>query len=100
LESLTASTISLSSSLSNTNWDFPYLDMDLNGSSSPSGDIYELFPNGYKLTSSFNSMDDLIIKSQSIDPILATSSSGTTLVTSTTSTTNELEQLTHIMVGS
>lgn len=105
LESLTASTISLSSSLSNTNWDFPYIDMDLNSSSSnQTSDLYELFPNGYKLTSTFNSMDDLILKSQSIDPILASSSvtsyAGSTVVTSSTNSTNELEQLTHIMVGS
>lgn len=85
LESLTASTISITSALANSNWDFPYLDMDLNSSTASSNDLYELFPNCYKLTSSaFSSMDDFI-KSQSIDPITPAVANGSC---------NELEQMT------
>lgn len=81
LESLTASSISVSPNVSNSNWDFPYLESE---SSNNNSEFYEL--NCYKLASAFNSMDDFV-KSEP-------------LVTPVPSNGNELEQLTHIMVGS
>lgn len=83
LESLTASSISVSQSVSNSNWDFPYLETD----SSSNSDYYEL--NCYKLSSALNQMDDFV-KS---DQLMATP------VSSVSPTAND--QLgTHIMVGS
>lgn len=80
LESL--SSISVSPNVSNSNWDFPYLETE----SSNNSEFYEL--NCYKLASAFNSMDEFV-KSE---PLVTTPVSP--------SNTNELEQLTHIMVGS
>lgn len=80
LESLTAS--SVSPNVSNSNWDFPYVETE---SSSNNSEFYEL--NCYKLASAFNSMDDFV-------------KSEPTPVSSSPSNGNELEQLTHIMVGS
>lgn len=81
LESLTASSISVSSqSVSNSNWDFPYL------SDSSNSDYYEL--NCYKLSNALNQMDDFV-KSDLVP----------TPVSSVSPTSND--QLgTHIMVGS
>lgn len=86
LESLTASSISVSpNNVSNSNWDFPYLETD----SSSNSEFYEL--NCYKLASTFNSMDDFVKSEPLVTPVTsAVSQTGT----------NELEQLTHIMVGS
>jgi SERTA motif len=86
LESLTASSISVSQSVTNSNWDFPYLETE----SSNNSDYYEL--NCYKLSSALNQMDDFVKSEQLM----------TTPVSSVSPTsTNELEQLTaHIMVGS
>jgi hypothetical protein len=82
LESLTAS--SVSPNVSNSNWDFPYV----TESSSNNSEFYEL--NCFKLASAFNSMDDFVKSEPLVNP-----------VTSSVSTNgNELEQLTHIMVGS
>lgn len=82
LESLTAS--SISSTVSNTNWDFPYLETE----SSNNSEFYEL--NCYKLASAFNSMDEFVKSEPLVTPVSVNPSSG-----------NDLEQLTHhIMVGS
>lgn len=82
LESLTASTISVSpQTVSNSNWDFPYLETE----SSNNSEFYEL--NCYKLASAFNSMDEFVKSEPLVTPSVAPN-------------TNELEQLTHIMVGS
>lgn len=76
LESLTAS--SVSPNVSNSNWDFPYLETE----SSSNSEFYEL--NCYKLASAFNSMEsEPLVTPASVSP-----------------STNDLEQLTHIMVGS
>ena len=83
LESLTAS--SVSPNVSNSNWDFPYVESD----SSNNSDFYEL--NCYKLASAFNSMDDFAKSEPLVTPMSSSVS---------TSNGNELEQLTHIMVGS
>ncbi|KAG5672503.1 hypothetical protein PVAND_002627 [Polypedilum vanderplanki] len=85
LESLTASSISVCQNVSNSNWDFPYIDTE----SSNNSDYYEL--NCYKLSSALNQMDDFVKSDQLM----------TTSVGSVSPSTNELEQLgTHIMVGS
>lgn len=85
LESLTASSISVSPNVSNSNWDFPYLETE----SSNNSEFYEL--NCYKLASAFNSMDDFVKSEPLVTPVLSSVSP---------SNANELEQLTHIMVGS
>ena len=82
LESLTAS--SISPNVSNSNWDFPYLETE----SSNNSEFYEL--NCYKLASAFNSMDEFVKSEPLVTPVTSVSPSNT----------NELEQLTHIMVGS
>jgi hypothetical protein len=82
LESLTASSISVSP-VSNSNWDFPYLETE----SSNNSEFYEL--NCYKLASAFNSMDEFVKSEPLVTPVSVNPSN-----------TNELEQLTHIMVGS
>jgi hypothetical protein len=82
LESLTASSISVSST--NSNWDFPYLETE----SSNNSEFYEL--NCYKLASAFNSMDEFVKSEPLVTPV----SNGSP------TSGNELEQLTHIMVGS
>lgn len=84
LESLTASSISVSPNVSNSNWDFPYLETD----SSNNSEFYEL--NCYKLASAFNSMDEFVKSEPLVTPVSSVSPSNA----------NELEQLTHIMVGS
>lgn len=84
LESLTASSISVSPNVSNSNWDFPYLETE----SSSNSEFYEL--NCYKLASAFNSMDEFVKSEPLVTPVSSVSPSNT----------NELEQLTHIMVGS
>lgn len=84
LESLTASSISVSPNVSNSNWDFPYLETD----SSNNSEFYEL--NCFKLASAFNSMDEFVKSEPLVTPVSSVSPSNT----------NELEQLTHIMVGS
>jgi hypothetical protein len=89
LESLTASSISVSQSVSNTNWDFPYLETESSGNS----DFYEL--NCYKLSSALNQMDDFV-KSEQLTPLPIGSSVSQV-------SANELEQSHHqinIMVGS
>lgn len=83
LESLTASSISVSQSVSNSNWDFPFLETP---ESSNNSEFYEL--NCYKLSSALNQMDDLV-KSDQIPPVTAT----------TSSTVSDIEQ-SLIMVGS
>jgi hypothetical protein len=83
LESLTASSISVSPNVSNSNWDFPYLETE----SSNNSEFYEL--NCYKLASAFNSMDEFVKSEPLVTPVSSVPSNG-----------NELEQLTHIMVGS
>lgn len=83
LESLTASSISVSPNVSNSNWDFPYLETE----SSSNSEFYEL--NCYKLASAFNSMDEFVKSEPLVTPANVSPSSA-----------NELEQLTHIMVGS
>jgi hypothetical protein len=88
LESLTASSISVSQNVSNSNWDFPYIGTE----SSNNSDYYEL--NCYKLSSALNQMDDFVKSDQLM-------SSGVSAVVVSQSSTNDLEQLgTHIMVGS
>lgn len=84
LESLTASSISVSPNVSNSNWDFPYLETE----SSNNSEFYEL--NCYKLASAFNSMDEFVKSEPLVTPVSSVSPSNA----------NELEQLTHIMVGS
>lgn len=83
LESLTASSISVSPNVSNSNWDFPYLETD----SSHNSEFYEL--NCFKLASAF-SMDEFVKSEPLVTPVTSVSPTST----------NELEQLTHIMVGS
>ena len=75
----------MNQSVSNVNWDFPYLETESNNS-----DFYEL--NCYKLSSALNQMDDFV-KSEQLTPISS----------SVSPTANDLEQSHHqinIMVGS
>jgi hypothetical protein len=84
LESLTASSISVSQSVSNTNWDFPFLETS---ESSNNSEYYEL--NCYKLSSALNQMDDFV-KSEQLTPV-------------SSSAPDQMEQSHHqinIMVGS
>lgn len=86
LESLTASSISVSQSVSNSNWDFPFLEAS---ESSNNSEYYEL--NCYKLSSALNQMDDFV-KSEQLAP-----------VTSSAPVVSDMEQSHHqinIMVGS
>lgn len=85
LESLTAS--SVSPNVSNSNWDFPYVETE----SSNNSEFYEL--NCYKLASAFNSMDDFVKSEPLVTPVSSS-------VSQSHVNGNELEQLTHIMVGS
>lgn len=85
LESLTASSISVSPNVSNSNWDFPYLATD-----SPNNtEFYELNCFNVGKLSAFNSMEDFA-KSEPVSQVTSVSPTGP----------NELDQLTHIMVGS
>lgn len=68
LESLTASSISVSQSVSNSNWDFPFLETS---ESSNNSEYYEL--NCYKLSSALNQMDDFV-KSEQLTPVSTPSS--------------------------
>ncbi|CRK87088.1 CLUMA_CG000838, isoform A [Clunio marinus] len=77
LESLTASSISVSPNVSNSNWDFPYLETE----SSNNSEFYEL--NCYKLASALNSMDDFVKSDPLVTPVSSVSPSNT----------NELEQV-------
>lgn len=87
LESLTASSISVSQSVSNSNWDFPFLE---SSESSSNSEYYEL--NCYKLSSALNQMDDFV-RSEQLTPV--TSSAPVAV--------SDIEQSHHqinIMVGS
>lgn len=87
LESLTASSISVSQSVSNSNWDFPFLETT---ESSNNSEYYEL--NCYKLSSALNQMDDFV-KSEQSTPVASSASNAV----------SDIEQSHHqinIMVGS